>query len=143
MQRREAFFIAQQIKFDLTDHHPLVLEQFRVVRNDSQFQFFKERRLSVLLLRGSMAKSVKVSNLYGIDTKCKMVWVNTSSSNDAQEGGEGLKIYPNLTSPHPYRKSTTNGSLALPYSFHYLCASVPYIFSFELLIQLQASCGVA
>lgn len=51
VQLRFMKFIAQKIKFDLMDHHPLVLEQFRVVRNDRQFQFFKERPLSVLLLR--------------------------------------------------------------------------------------------
>ena len=32
-------FVAQQIKFDLIDHHPLVLERFRVARKDRQYQF--------------------------------------------------------------------------------------------------------
>ena len=49
VQLRFMKFVAQQIKFDLTDHHPKVLEQFKVLRKDRQFQFFKERPLSVAL----------------------------------------------------------------------------------------------
>jgi len=37
-----------------------------------------------------------VSNQYGSDTKCRTVWVSTSSSNELQGGGD-LKIYPNPT----------------------------------------------
>ena len=51
VQQRMLKFVAQQIKFDLIDHHPLVLERFRVVRKDRQYQFFKERPLSVPLFR--------------------------------------------------------------------------------------------
>jgi putative transposase len=36
-------------KFDLQDHHPLVLDQFRVERNDRKYQFFKQRPLSIPL----------------------------------------------------------------------------------------------
>lgn len=37
-----------------------------------------------------------MSNQYGSDTKCRTVWVSTSSSNELQGGGD-LKIYPNPT----------------------------------------------
>lgn len=49
VQQRMMKFVAQQIKFDLTDHHPGVLEQFKVERKDRQYQFFKEKPLSVAL----------------------------------------------------------------------------------------------
>ena len=49
VQQRMMKFVAQQIKFDLSDHHPQVLEQFKVVRNDRQYQFFKEKPLSIAL----------------------------------------------------------------------------------------------
>jgi REP element-mobilizing transposase RayT len=39
VQQRMMKFVAQQIKFDLTDHHPEVLEQFKVERKDRQYQF--------------------------------------------------------------------------------------------------------
>jgi REP element-mobilizing transposase RayT len=48
-QLRMMKFVAQQIKFDLLDHHPKVLEHFKVERNDRDHQFFKERPLSVPL----------------------------------------------------------------------------------------------
>ena len=51
VQLRLLKFVAQQIKFDLIEHHPKVLEHFRVARKDRQYQFFKERPLSVMLLR--------------------------------------------------------------------------------------------
>jgi hypothetical protein len=44
-------FVAQQIKFDLVAHHPAVLEQFKVSRKDRQYQFFKEKPLSIPLYR--------------------------------------------------------------------------------------------
>jgi putative transposase len=47
VQLRLMKFVAQQIKFDLVQHHPAVLECFKVVRKDRQYQFFKERPLSV------------------------------------------------------------------------------------------------
>ena len=49
VQQRLMKFVAQQIKFDLLDHHPLVLQQFKVARKDRQYQFFKEKPLSVAL----------------------------------------------------------------------------------------------
>ena len=42
-------YVAQKIKFDLLDHHPNVLEHFKVDRKDREYQFFKERSLSVPL----------------------------------------------------------------------------------------------
>jgi putative transposase len=42
-------FVAQQIKFDLSEHHPQVLEHFKVARKDRQSQFFKEKPLSFAL----------------------------------------------------------------------------------------------
>ena len=48
-QQRMMKFVAQQIKFDLAEHHPQVLEQFKVERKDRQYQFFKEKPLSVAL----------------------------------------------------------------------------------------------
>ena len=49
VQLRFMKFIAQQIKLNLLDHYPEVLEQFKVARKDRQYQFFKERPLSVPL----------------------------------------------------------------------------------------------
>jgi REP element-mobilizing transposase RayT len=49
VQQRMMKFVAQQIKFDLLDHHPLVLDQFKAARKDRQYQFFKEKPLSVAL----------------------------------------------------------------------------------------------
>jgi len=49
IQLRMMKFVAQQIKFDLLDHHPNVLERFKVQRNDRDYQFFKERPLSIPL----------------------------------------------------------------------------------------------
>ena len=49
VQLRFMKFVAQQIKLDLLEHHPEVLERFKVVRKDRQYQFFKERALSVPL----------------------------------------------------------------------------------------------
>ncbi len=49
VQQRLMKFVAQQIKFDLADHHPQVLERFKSDRRDRQYQFFKEKPLSVAL----------------------------------------------------------------------------------------------
>ena len=49
VQQRLLKYVAQQIKFDLQGHHPLVLDQFKVERNDRQYQFFKQRPLSIPL----------------------------------------------------------------------------------------------
>ena len=45
---------------------------------------------------GAYEVCLTVSNQYGSDTKCRTVWVSTSSSNELQGGGD-LKIYPNPT----------------------------------------------
>jgi len=55
IQLRLMKFVAQQIKFDLLDHHPKVLEHFKVERNDRDYQFFKERPLSVPLFTDEVA----------------------------------------------------------------------------------------
>ncbi|MDO8368812.1 MAG: transposase [Saprospiraceae bacterium] len=54
VQLRFMKYIAQQIKFDLIDHHPDVLEHFKVDRKDREYQFFKERPLSVPLFTDSI-----------------------------------------------------------------------------------------
>ena len=51
VQLRLMKFVAQHIKFDLIAHHPAVLEHFKVRRNDRQYQFFKEKPLSIALYR--------------------------------------------------------------------------------------------
>ena len=54
IQQRMMKFVAQQIKFDLSAHHPEVLERFKVVRKDRQYQFFKEKPLSIALYSGDV-----------------------------------------------------------------------------------------
>ena len=54
VQLRLLKFVAQQIKFDLTVHHPAVLERFSVQRKDRRYQFFKERPLSIPLFTDSV-----------------------------------------------------------------------------------------
>ena len=54
VQLRFMKFVAQQIKLDLLEHHPKVLERFKVARKDRQYQFFKERPLSVPLFTDSV-----------------------------------------------------------------------------------------
>lgn len=49
VQLRFLKYVAQNIKYDLRDHHPEILEEFKVGRSDRQYQFFKERPLSVPL----------------------------------------------------------------------------------------------
>jgi len=49
IQQRMLKFVAQQIKFDLIQHHPNVLDLFKVGRKDRSYQFFKERPLSIPL----------------------------------------------------------------------------------------------
>jgi putative transposase len=56
VQLRLMKFIAQKIKFDLQENHPSVLEQFKVERTDRQYQFFKERPLSIPLFTEKVAK---------------------------------------------------------------------------------------
>lgn len=40
-------YTAQQIKFDLIEHHPLVLDQFRVNKKDRVYQFWKRNPLGI------------------------------------------------------------------------------------------------
>ena len=40
-------YTAQQIKFDLIEHHPLVLERFRVDAKDRTYQFWERNSLGV------------------------------------------------------------------------------------------------
>ena len=49
VQQRMLKFVAKQIKADLEVHHPLVLAQFKSERKDREYQFFKDRPLSVAL----------------------------------------------------------------------------------------------
>jgi putative transposase len=42
-------YTAQQIKADLTNHHPKVLEHFRVDAADRKYQFWERNPLSVFL----------------------------------------------------------------------------------------------
>ena len=51
---------------------------------------------------GAYEVCLTVSNQYGSDTKCKTVWVSTSSSSEVEEGGAALKIYPNPTTGQVY-----------------------------------------
>lgn len=51
IQQRMMKFVSQKIKRDLSFHHPLVLDHFKVTRRDRHYQFFKERPLSIPLYR--------------------------------------------------------------------------------------------
>lgn len=55
VQLRLLKFTAQQIKFDLIQHHPKVLERFKVERKDRAYQFFKERPLSIPIYTDAVA----------------------------------------------------------------------------------------
>lgn len=55
VQLRLMKFVAQNIKFDLIKHHPEVLSHFRVERNDREYQFFKERPLSIPIFTDDVA----------------------------------------------------------------------------------------
>lgn len=46
---------------------------------------------------GAYESCLTVSNQYGSDTKCKTVWISTTSSTELQENSKVLKIYPNPT----------------------------------------------
>jgi REP element-mobilizing transposase RayT len=54
-QQRMLKFIAQTIRYDLRDHHPEVLDRFRTDRKDRQYQFFKDRPLSVPIYTDKVA----------------------------------------------------------------------------------------
>jgi len=56
MQLRLMKFVAQNIKFDLQANHPAVLEHFKVQRRDRQYQFFKERPLSIPIFTDETAE---------------------------------------------------------------------------------------
>ncbi len=47
MQRDFLKYTAQMLKFDLQRHHPNVLEKFRVVAKDRQYQIWERNPLSV------------------------------------------------------------------------------------------------
>ena len=47
VQRDFLKYTAQQIKFDLQEHHPNVLEHFKVNLKDRQYQFWEHRPLSI------------------------------------------------------------------------------------------------
>jgi REP element-mobilizing transposase RayT len=49
VQRDFLKYTAQQIKFDLLQHHPAVLEQFKVDASDREYQLWERRPLSVEL----------------------------------------------------------------------------------------------
>ena len=49
VQQRFLKYVAQNIKFDLIEFHPSVLEQFKSERKDRQYHFFKEKPLSIPL----------------------------------------------------------------------------------------------
>jgi REP element-mobilizing transposase RayT len=49
VQLRMLRFIAQQFKFEMKANHPQLLEPFKVERKDRQYQFFKDRPLSIPL----------------------------------------------------------------------------------------------
>lgn len=55
-QLRLMKFVAQNIKFDLQALHPAVLAHFKVQRKDRQYQFFKERPLSIPILTDDVAQ---------------------------------------------------------------------------------------
>jgi len=57
---------------------------------------------------GAYEVCLTVSNLYGSDSKCKTVWITTSSSNELQTGGAGVKIYPNPTTGDVYWTGAQN-----------------------------------
>ncbi len=56
VQLRLMKFVAQNIKFDLIAHHPEVLAHFKVERNDREYQFFKERPLSIPIFTDDVAQ---------------------------------------------------------------------------------------
>ena len=49
-------FTAQQIKKDLHENHPLVLEQFRVNAKDREYQFWERKPLSIILRNDKIFK---------------------------------------------------------------------------------------
>jgi putative transposase len=55
VQQRMLKYVAQQIKFDLEVHHPMVLAHFKVERKDRKYQFWKERPLSIDLYHDKIA----------------------------------------------------------------------------------------
>ena len=54
-QQRLLKYVAQTIRYDLRDHHPEVLVRFRTDRKDRQYQFFKDRPLSVPIYTDKVA----------------------------------------------------------------------------------------
>ena len=56
VQRDFLKFMAQQIKFDLQEHHPQVLERFQTQARDRQYQIWQRNALSVYCTSASMAR---------------------------------------------------------------------------------------
>ena len=54
-QQRMLKYISQTIRYDLRDYHPEVLERFRTDRKDRQYQFFKDRPLSIPIYTDKVA----------------------------------------------------------------------------------------
>ena len=63
-------FAAQHIKFDLVAYHPDVLAHFKVERKDREYQFFKERPLSVPIFTDAVAQQ-KISCIHHNPTQEK------------------------------------------------------------------------
>ena len=70
VQLRLMKFVAQHIKFDLVAHHPDVLAHFKVERKDREYQFFKERPLSVPIFTDAVAQQ-KISYIHHNPTQEK------------------------------------------------------------------------
>ena len=67
-------YVAQQIKFDLMENNPKVLEHFKVKRKDRKYQFFKERPLSVPLFTDPIV-SQKIDYIHRNPIQPKWRWV--------------------------------------------------------------------
>ena len=56
VRQRLLKYTAQQIKFDLLENHPKVLDIFKSERHDRAYQFWKSHPLSILLLTEPVVK---------------------------------------------------------------------------------------
>jgi putative transposase len=75
-QQRMLKFIAQTIRYDLRDHHPEVLECFRTERKDRQYQFFKDRPLSIPIYTDKVALQ-KINYVHHNPTASKWILATT------------------------------------------------------------------
>lgn len=96
VQLRLMKFVAQQIKFDLLQHHPKVLEQFKVQRKDRQYQFFKVRPLSVPLFSDKVALQ-KIAYIH--DNPIQPKWRLATTPEDYRWSSAAFYTYAKLDWP--------------------------------------------